>query len=686
MRRLRAVFAAFGLLLLAAAAVLLSYGHRYLAAEQRRLLAEAELERERACAAIEAEPRAALERLRVAEAQRPWYHYRHRFVPPDLVANTVAFDVSPLYPAPREPLVTAYFEWEPRSGRLNSPAGGGAGEPSAGPLAQQLLARTHQQRVQALAPLLVPAFGAMFAERERLFTALAAEEVTSQFLVECYREPARTVAQVVAAQRGEPGLTRKLAEQWSAHAEVQERARQAYEVELRKHLPADGYAQAAQQAGGDAGVPSTATDRRHGAGPQHSGGPGPWPPAQTVLDPAWELARNVKQAEPAAAAIRVSELRWVWVGDGAQGLLARASAPDPGAAPPGELPRPPSGALIAVRLVDLDGTPLLQGFAVDLERLLALAVARRAQLGLDGQVQLRQASDPAQAFAASFTAPAAAAVTAALRPSRWLLYGSGGVLAVLATAGLAVLYQGVRGHLELARRRTDFVAAVSHELKAPLTAVRALAELLAGGMVPEAARRQEYYGLIQAESERLSRLVGNVLDFSRLERGRRRYELQPEDVGGLVRAVADAFAPHLAARGFAFEVEVERGLPPVRLDRDAMAQVLANLLDNAEKYTGSCAERRVAVRVRAARGELPPPAVVIEVQDTGIGIAAADRRRLFQPFERGSHPLARGTGGAGLGLAIAHQHVRAHGGRLEVESIPQRGSTFRIVLPAGGAG
>jgi two-component system phosphate regulon sensor histidine kinase PhoR len=257
-----------------------------------------------------------------------------------------------------------------------------------------------------------------------------------------------------------------------------------------------------------------------------------------------------------------------------------------------------------------------------------------------------------------------------------LLYGAAALIFLLGTAGLVVLYRGVAARLELARRQTDFTAAVSHELKAPLAGIRALAEMLHEGMVTAPEKQHEYVGNILHESERLSRLVTNVLDTARLERKERTYVVAPADPAPAVREAVEIFHRHLVGRGFTVEVAVPETLPEVPIDRDALVQAIANLVDNAAKYTAPCPERRISVRAAVrAGGE-----VAVEVKDSGIGIDAGERAHLFTPFRRGRDPLARGTGGAGLGLPIAKAHVAAMGGAIEVESEKGKGSTFRIVL------
>jgi signal transduction histidine kinase len=646
MPRLKLFFLVFAAAVIAPAGVLLRYGRRFVDAEERRLAKEAEAERARGIDAVRAEVEAALARVEAIEERRPWYHYRNHFVPPDLQANAIAFDRSPLYPRPVDPLVQSYFEWTPGSKRLATPAEGvaPADDDERQAAAEQL------ERVRALerAGILATLDG-VYARRAALFPAPIAEEVTSKILVACHVNPAERLEEIGNAQKGDVPAQKKLAEEWNVHQAVQSKARKVFEDEKRNYY-SKGQAQNPQA------VQPFSQATNDNAKP---------------LDPQGqvEVAQRVQQQEPLAATIRTFGIRYAYVDPppGRPGGPADASAP--AAAP-----------LIALRLVDLDGTLVLQGYAVDSLQLWSLAEKALARLGLAGEVGLGFSPDAASPVALVPQGAARTAASAALAPSRAFLYGSALLLLFLATAGLAVLYGIVRGHMELARRRTDFVAAVSHELKAPLTAIRALAEMLSLGIVPTRAKEEEYFGHIRAESERLSRLIANVLDLARIERRERTYELVRGEAGEVVRALGETWRPHLATQGFRFEVEIAPDLPPARFDRDALEQAISNLLDNAAKYTAQCAEKRIALRARASGGARAE--IVIEVEDSGIGISDEDRRRLFRRFVRGSAPLARGTGGAGLGLAIAKEHLDAHGGRLEVESAPGRGSRFRAILPA----
>jgi signal transduction histidine kinase len=232
----------------------------------------------------------------------------------------------------------------------------------------------------------------------------------------------------------------------------------------------------------------------------------------------------------------------------------------------------------------------------------------------------------------------------------------------------------VRRETEMARLKSDFVANVSHDLKTPLSVIRMFGETLELGRVPDEGRRREYYRVITRESERLSRLIDNVLDFSRIEGGRRSYERVPTPVEPLVRDSVDAFAYPLEQQGFKLEVHVEPDLPEVPVDADAIGQALANLIDNAVKYSG--VERTIVVEARREGERL-----ALSVTDRGIGIPPAEHAKIFDKFYRVGRSDTQGRRGSGVGLALVRHIVEAHGGSVSVRSAPGQGSCFTIWLP-----
>lgn len=252
-----------------------------------------------------------------------------------------------------------------------------------------------------------------------------------------------------------------------------------------------------------------------------------------------------------------------------------------------------------------------------------------------------------------------------------------GILVVALLSGGVLLMRQARASAREALVKTSFVANVSHELKTPLTTIRLYADLLEQGRVRDEERRADYLRTIGRESERLSRLVNNVLDFSRLERGTRQLDCTDLNLAAELAAVVATQAPRLAEAGL--EVRIEEpgeGLPAVRADRDALGQVLLNLLDNAAKYAAEGQLVTVSLVLDPAAAALR-----VRVADRGPGVPAAERERIFEKFHRLDQGLTAEKGGAGLGLSIARQLARAMGGELRCLPREGGGAVFELSLP-----
>jgi signal transduction histidine kinase len=262
----------------------------------------------------------------------------------------------------------------------------------------------------------------------------------------------------------------------------------------------------------------------------------------------------------------------------------------------------------------------------------------------------------------------------AVRRQVMLFMGAFGVLLVIIAAGTVLTWRLTRREAEMAQLKADFVANVSHDLKTPLSVIRMFGETLEMGRVTDPARRQEYYSVIARESERLSRLIENVLDFARIEDGRRTYTMVPTAVEPVIRDTLDAFSHPLASQGFAVEVRVPPDLPEVPMDAEAVAQALSNLVDNAIKYSGD--RKWLAVEVQRTDGE-----VGIAVADAGVGIPREEQGRIFEKFYRAGRSETQGRRGSGVGLALVRHIAEAHRGRVTVESAPGAGSRFTVWLP-----
>ena len=249
-----------------------------------------------------------------------------------------------------------------------------------------------------------------------------------------------------------------------------------------------------------------------------------------------------------------------------------------------------------------------------------------------------------------------------------------GALSLLMGAGMILTYRNVSRELALAKLKSDFVSNVSHELRTPLALIRLYAETLEMGRVAGHGKQQEYYEIIRKESERLTSLINNILDFSRIESGKKEYTFRETNVADLVRSTLESYRFEIEQNGFEFEQKIDNDVPPLWVDREAIARSLLNLVNNAVKYSSN--EKYLAVRLyRHSNG------VNLEVVDHGIGIPAREHLKIFEKFYRVGDPLVHNTKGSGLGLSLVRHIVKAHGGDVAVESAPGKGSRFIITLP-----
>jgi signal transduction histidine kinase len=249
------------------------------------------------------------------------------------------------------------------------------------------------------------------------------------------------------------------------------------------------------------------------------------------------------------------------------------------------------------------------------------------------------------------------------------------LIAVFLIVGIAFLAAlTVSRQIELRELRTTAVATVAHELRTPLASMRMLVDTLREGRVRGEDQAREYLDLIAKENDRLSRLAEEFLTFSRLERGKQHLHLEPVAPRVIVEQAITSLRPRLEAPGCTFTYDVPGDLPPVRADRDALASILSNLLDNALKYTGD--SKQIALWVRPAR-----EAVVFAITDNGIGIDREQLRKIFKPFQQVDDRLSRQGEGAGLGLAIVSKLIALHRGRIHVDSSVGSGTTFSVRIP-----
>ncbi|HEV2105290.1 MAG TPA: HAMP domain-containing sensor histidine kinase [Candidatus Eisenbacteria bacterium] len=248
------------------------------------------------------------------------------------------------------------------------------------------------------------------------------------------------------------------------------------------------------------------------------------------------------------------------------------------------------------------------------------------------------------------------------------------VLALVLIGAISVGLSYIARQVEVVQVKSSFVSNVTHELKTPIAVIKLAAETVEMGRIRTDAERDKYLRTIRRESDRLTQLVDNILDFSRLEAGQGMMRFAPADVHELVQGALDNFRLRLEDQGFRWEVALPERLPAVKADGLAIQHCLLNLLDNAVKYSRDRKEIRVSA---AARDGM----VGLSVADRGIGIEPEHHERIFEKFARVETGLVHTVKGAGLGLSLVDQIVRAHHGRIELASTPGEGSTFTLWLP-----
>ncbi len=249
------------------------------------------------------------------------------------------------------------------------------------------------------------------------------------------------------------------------------------------------------------------------------------------------------------------------------------------------------------------------------------------------------------------------------------------VTGVLLLGGILLVLRTTAREMRLSEMKNHFVSNVSHELRTPLASIRVFGEFLRRDRVSSPEKIREYGESIETESRRLTALINNILDFSKIESGRKVYELKPVDLEEVVRSVLDTFKIRLRHSGFEIELQgPEAPLPKVPADRDAIRQVIANLVDNAVKYSSASQDIQVTLSSQADRA-------VIAIKDHGIGISPEELPKIFERFHRVGTGLVHEVRGSGLGLSIVEHVMRAHGGKVDVQSEVGVGSTFSIHLP-----
>jgi len=261
-----------------------------------------------------------------------------------------------------------------------------------------------------------------------------------------------------------------------------------------------------------------------------------------------------------------------------------------------------------------------------------------------------------------------------LRKNRLALYIAMIVLSALFVLGGSFFTLGVLSReWRLTELKSEFVASLSHDLRRPLTSIRMFSEMLKNGKVLSEEKKSQYYNIISSESEQLTSLANNILDFARIERGRKKYEFQTEDMTKLIRETVERFKTSIAREDTQISLDMAPDLPTLKVDAEAISQALTNLLTNAVNY--SPFEKDIKVNALKT-----PKGLVIEVADRGLGISRSEQKKIFEKFYRVTQ---KGTDveGSGLGLTIVEHAAKAHHGKVLVESQLGQGSKFSLVLP-----
>lgn len=347
---------------------------------------------------------------------------------------------------------------------------------------------------------------------------------------------------------------------------------------------------------------------------------------------------------------------------------------------------PFNGQVYFLRHVQFEQTHLMQGFRLDQANLLAMVEDAADRLLRRG---MGYSLNPADSDTAAYTAFldfgfGELPLNLLEMDPGWIARDMGrlrGIYAIIfgvvfgaTVAALVGLGKALTAQIRLSRKKDDFLSAVSHELRTPLTTIRMYTEMLEKDWVRSESKRNEYYGIMRQESERLTRLIENVLDFSRIQRGRKQFVFAAGDFNRIVGDVIEMMTPCAQRAGFAIQRDLQY-VEPFCFDSDAVMQIVINLLDNAIKYARDAEDKTIFVRTKTD-GKI----VQIEVEDRGPGIPRNERTKIFDEFYRIGDESRRETTGTGLGLALVKRFAEAHHGGVAVFAANPRGALFRVGL------
>ena len=248
------------------------------------------------------------------------------------------------------------------------------------------------------------------------------------------------------------------------------------------------------------------------------------------------------------------------------------------------------------------------------------------------------------------------------------------LLYVFLAAGVIIIYRNLKKEMAFSRMKSDFVSNVSHELRTPLSLIRMFAETLSMGRIKTEKKKHEYYDIITGETERLSHLVNNILDFSKMESGRKKFQFVGFDINQIIEKTLNTYKFHLENNGFKYSFDKSNETLIIKGDEQSIGESFINILDNAIKYSKDVKE--ITIRTGASR-----KTVWFEVEDRGIGISTIDQKHVFEKFFRVSTGLVHDVKGSGLGLALVDYIVKSHNGEIEISGKLGAGSKFRLIFP-----
>ncbi|MCP5102895.1 MAG: HAMP domain-containing histidine kinase, partial [bacterium] len=265
-------------------------------------------------------------------------------------------------------------------------------------------------------------------------------------------------------------------------------------------------------------------------------------------------------------------------------------------------------------------------------------------------------------------------VEATVEKDLWINYGLIAAIISLFILGTWFFYKYITREAELVRMKSDFVDSASHTLKTPLTRIRMMAEKMELGWIKDEKKKKEYFRTIISETDRMAEMITNMLDFSKVESGKKHYQMEQASITELVRAVIDSLTPHIESLGFQLEVKIGEDIPSFSFDPGAVRLILVNLVQNALKYAAEGKYIGITLYKDGSRAAM-------KVTDRGMGIPVAEWENIFDKFYRVPDDTVKAMEGSGLGLFLVHHAVNAHNGTIAVKSKPGKGSTFTVTLP-----